>query len=267
MIRGWENQFQCGHPKTEENTLLYENGRGKKRERCKECHHKNRRPKTLEKAYKLLGVTSAEVFAAPKVTTFLGRIGGVDRAIEVLYASPAPEARSFVKQHSREDLSKSAREVLPFEAYCVAAKVCPSRMIEIVVGAIAKHQVLEGAVISALSHPQVVRTNAYQAMFPEGVEDRMAHLKMMGALPIPKSAQTSITVNANAQAVSASKSESVAALPSAEDTIRRIVEARQRAALSASPERALPAASETVPVFMPQLREPVMVDAEYDADE
>jgi hypothetical protein len=226
-----------------------------------------RSPRALNNAYKKMKISAFDVAAAPQVTPFLDRIGGISTAIEILAACPAQEARTFMGEYRRPDLSDEQRRLLPFEAYCVSCGVCPSRMLELVVGGMAKQHVLEGAVIAALAHPTIMRVNAHQATFPEGVEDRMAHLKMVGAMPLPKSSQTVVNVNASATAQAAAKSE--AALPAPEDTIRKMVEARQRAALPSQQPQLPPATSQTVEqAFMPRAaREPQTVDAEYEEAE
>jgi hypothetical protein len=255
--------YPCGHPRTAENSRLAGPGNAC----CKLC---NKRPirnsRYLSRAYKKLGITALEVDSAPRATPFLKRIGGISRAIETLQTSPVSEARAFVAQYQRTDISGEARRLLSFEAYCVAAKVCPSRVLEIVVGAMAKQRVLEGAVIAALAHPTIMRQNTRQAALPDGLEDRMAHLKMVGAMPLPKTSQTVVNVNAQANAVAASKADT-AILPAPEDTIRRMVEARQRQAAMSSGIKELPATvTEVIPAFMPR-RESVVVEAEYESEE
>lgn len=223
-------------------------------------------------AYGALNVSPTAVLEAPKATPFLLKIGGLPVAIDALRASPAPEARAIMAIYDDPALLPSHRAILPFEAFCVAAKVCPSRAVDVIVAAIARIRVLEGAVISATKHPAVMETNARIAATDDGIKDRMAHLKMVGAMPLPKSSQTVVTVNATATAQAAAKADSPA-LASPEDTIRRIVERRQQAAatLAASTQRELPAApSSAIPqAFMPRaaVREPVTVEQEYmDAD-
>jgi hypothetical protein len=220
------------------------------------------------RTYAKLGITETDVKSAPVATPFLLRLGGTATAIDALSASPEPAARSFMAAYRSPKLTSTDHYYLPFEAYCVAAKVCPSRITEIVVGVLAKQQVLEGAVIAALAHPTIMRANVAAAAFAEGVTDRMAHLKMVGAMPLPKSSQTVVNVTATANAVAAARSDS-ANLPSAEETIRKIVEAQQQArSLTEDRQAALPPAPTVSMPFMPRHdRELVTVDGDLEASD
>jgi hypothetical protein len=124
-----------------------------------------------------------------------------------------------------------------------------------------------GAITAAERHPDVVAASLDAAVLPDGIEDRMANLKHMGYLPSPKGSSVNVNVNASATAQAASKSDG---LESSESTIRRIVEARQRAALPAQQPAALPPAAqvERVPMaFQPRDREMVTIDADGGEDE
>jgi hypothetical protein len=127
-----------------------------------------------------------------------------------------------------------------------------------------------GAIKAAERHEAIVEVSSATALQPDGVEDRMAHLKHMGFTPSPRGSTINIGVTATATAQSAAVA--AAALPAPEDTIRRMVEARQRAALGPAATKELPAdnvaatpAADMVPrAFMPRAREPITVDAEYE---
>jgi hypothetical protein len=120
-----------------------------------------------------------------------------------------------------------------------------------------------GAIKAAERHERIVEVSSQVAESPDGVDDRMAHLKHMGFTPSPRGSTINIGVSATANAAAAAKSDS-ASLAAPEDTIRRMVEARQRAALGAGVTPQLPAATaaESVPRAF-ERREPVTVDAEY----
>jgi hypothetical protein len=110
-----------------------------------------------------------------------------------------------------------------------------------------------------------MRQNAHQATFPDGIEDRLAHLKMVGAMPLPRTSQTVVNVSATAQ--SAAIAAPASALPSPDETIRKMVEARQRSAGTTQPALPESVPAESVPMAF-QRREAVTVDAEYEeADE
>jgi hypothetical protein len=257
--------FDCGHPRVATNMIRNGSDNGVPVFRCRECARAaNRNSVALKRQYAKFGITDIDVRSAPLATPFLKKLGELTDCIDALRASPDPTARAFIRVYDSE-IPVRTRPLVPFEAYCVAAKVCPSRVTEVIVAVLAKQRVLEGAVIAALAHPTIMRANAHAAAFEEGVVDRMAHLKMVGAMPLPKSSQTVVNVNATANAAAAAKSDS-AALPSAEETIRRIVEAQQqaRAITDGQAQPALPAPTETPMAFMPRQRDMVAVDADYE---
>ena len=225
-------------------------------------------------AYRALGIAPNDVLLCPKVTPLLKRIcregteaKGVAAAIQYLRASSEPIARQFICVYDDPYVSGYARRYLPLEAFCLAAKLDPTDLLGPITRVAHLHGAMIGAITAAERHPEIVRASLDAAMLPDGSTDRMANLKHMGYLPSPKGSSVNVNVNASATAQSAAKSEGALAAP--EDTIRRIVEARQRtmaAAAATTPTTPqLPARTpERVPAFMPRGdREPVTVDADY----
>lgn len=219
------------------------------------------------KAYMLLGVSANTVASSPKIGPLLKKVeGGKQAALEALRASDLPEARHFISKYDNILLPSYVRRILPMEAFAVAAGISPTRLFGVIAEVIRTQKAQLGAIKAAQRHEAIVEVSSLAALHMDGVDDRMAHLKHMGFTPSPKGSTINIGINASATAQSASQSAS-AALPSAEDTIRRIVEARQRASLPPAENRALPEASESVPVFMPQAaREAVTIEGEYEDD-
>jgi hypothetical protein len=220
-------------------------------------------------AYAALGVDPTDVAAAPRITHLLDELeDGRATALLVLRASDLPEARKFIFQYDNPLLPAAVRRVLPVEAFCVAAGISPTRLWAVIAELYRLQKAQVGAIKAARRHSAIVDVNSEVAATPDGVEDRMAHLKHMGFTPSPRGSVINIGVSASANATAQSASASALAPP--EDTIRRMVEARQRAALgSAAPPPQLPAEtpSERVPrPFEPRV--PVTINADYDeADE
>lgn len=218
-------------------------------------------------AYLILGVDPNAVAAAPRIGHLISRIsGGKSAALAALRASDLPEARHFISKYDNLLLPSFVRRVLPLEAFAVAAGLSPTRLFGVIAEVIRLQKAQLGAIKAAEHHERIVEVSSQQAELPTGVDDRMAHLKHMGFTPSPRG--STINIGVQATAISASKSDATAALPAPEDTIRRMVEARQRAAaaLAAGTQRELPApAAESVPQpFMPRVvREPQTVEAEY----
>jgi hypothetical protein len=218
------------------------------------------------RAYELLGVAPNAVADAPRIAHLIAKLrDGKSTALEALRASDLPEARKFISKYDNTLLPAFVRRTLPIEAFCVAAGISPTRLFGVIAEVIRLQKAQLGAIRAAERHEAIVAASSDFAMAPEGVDDRMAHLKHMGFTPSPKGSTINIGVTANATAQSASVMQATLAAP--EDTIRRMVEARQRAAaLPAAPAtQALPAATAAASIpFMPRQREPLTVDAEYE---
>lgn len=125
----------------------------------------------------------------------------------------------------------------PIEAYCLAADVSPSRILEIITGICVRLGAQTSAIIAAVSHPRIVEKSVSMALTDEGIADRTILHKATGFLPTPK---TSVSI-VNAPRVEVTAQAAVAA-PTAERTIRGLVDR-----FNESP-RALPAPGESAPV-------------------
>ncbi len=218
-------------------------------------------------AYRILGVDPSAVAAAPKISRLIAKLeDGKATALEALRASDLPEARQFMSKYDNTLLPAFVRRVLPIEAFAIAAGLSPTRLWGVIAEVFRLQKMQLGAIKAAERHEAIVEVSSATALLPDGVEDRMAHLKHMGFTPSPRGSTINIGVTATATAQSAAVA--AAALPAPEDTIRRMVEARQRAALGPAATKELPAATpaaDMVPrAFMPRAREPITVDAEYE---
>jgi hypothetical protein len=206
-----------------------------------------------QRGYRLIGVNPNEVILAPKIAPLLRRLtGNKDTAIDYLRASGSPVARTFLAVYDEITLPGYFRNVLPIEAFCIAAKVDPLQLLRAIVETIHAVGAIEGSTIAALAHPDIMRFSVNRALTPEGEKDREWNLKHMGHLPSPKGYQVNVNVNANASSQAASQTVPVTA-PSPENTIRRFT---NRFNLSVDTQRALPEAKEPT----------VTVDAEYEDD-
>jgi hypothetical protein len=222
------------------------------------------------RAYLILGVDPKAVDDAPRISSLIAKVGGgLPAVLDALRASDLPEARHFVSKYDNPLLPAYVRRTLPVEAFSVAAGLSPTRLWGVIAEVIRLQKAQLGAIKAAERHEAIVAVSSAVAETPEGVEDRMAHLKHMGFTPSPKGSTINIGINASANASAAAKSDATS-LASPEDTIRRIVERRQQAsaALASAATKELPAATaSTVPqAFMPRgdaARVPVMVEQEY----
>jgi hypothetical protein len=221
------------------------------------------------RAYELLGVAPNSVADAPRIGHLISKLrDGKQTALEALRASDLPEARKFISKYDNVLLPAFVRRTLPLEAFSIAAGISPTRLFGVIAEVIRLQKSQLGAIKAAERHEAIVEISSQVALDPQGVDDRMAHLKHMGFTPSPRGSTINIGVSATATAAAASRADA-AALPAPEDTIRRMVEARQRQAALAGGQRELPAATvaESVPAFMPRAREPQTVEAEYEEAE
>lgn len=197
-------------------------------------------------AYARLGVEPNAVAASSHVTHLLRRLeGGERRAIEYLRGSDTSEARKFISVFDDLTLSRSARDLLPFEAFCLAAGLSPVRMVEVIVGAAITQGAQVGALIAAAAHPDIVQLSVDMAKLPTGEKDREFQLKHAGFLPQPKG--NTINVHATANSLTQNQSATLAIAPPPEDTIRRMTDRfneSRRTGLPAMDTPALPAASD-----------------------
>lgn len=213
-----------------------------------------------EASYAIIGVAKQDVDRQPQITPHLRQIMATIARMTgaktqtpwyFLRCSDAPEAQKVLEEYYNEKLTKGQRGVLPIEAFCLAAKVSPLRILEIIGGTAVRLSAQESMMISALNHPRVVEKTVKMALTDEGTYDRNVLHRAIGFLPMPRTAQTTINIAQNANATAAAH---VSAAPRPEQTIRtlsnRFNEARK--------ELAEPALD-----IVPQLPEGV---GNYDAD-
>jgi hypothetical protein len=133
------------------------------------------------------------------------------------------------------------RNRLPIEAFCCAAKVSPTRLLEHIVTLIVRQGAQAATIITGLNQPRVVQKSVEMALRDEGVSDRALFHKASGWTPTPKSAQTNITVT---QAVQASSNAQSVAAPAPESTIRRLSDRFNEAPRLVAPAPNVPTAVE-----------------------
>jgi hypothetical protein len=151
-----------------------------------------------------------------------------------LRAASGPIARAVMAQYDR--LGKRDRRALPIEAFVVAAAADPNTIADLIAASLAAVQRRMVAVKFSAAHSTVADLTLANAALPgkEGFRDRESVHKIMGALPIPKGAQTIVNVQQNAVPQAAT-----VLAPPPEQTIRRLSE-RLAAARPALPVRATP---------------------------
>jgi len=188
------------------------------------------RPERRAAAMAQLGVSEADILAMPHISDELSRIHGAVRRtnkragltlpadpIYWLNTSDDPDARKFLASYLT--LPRELRRACPIEAVCKACEISPIRVLQLVTFACVQMNAQAASVIATASQPAVVQRAVEFAMQADGHQDRMLLSRATGFLPLPKSAQTNITVTQNARVESR-----VAAAPIPEQTIRRAID-------------------------------------------
>jgi hypothetical protein len=204
---------------------------------------------TKRLACKKLGIVYNSYLSVPQITPLLSDIlsGLAERSLPVdpyyyLNASGDPDARALLKVYHAA--WKQVRDILPLEAFCVAAGVEPSSILDSIVNSIARLNALNAAVKLSASQPEVVQTTIEAARdVTNGHKDRRLHMQVSGLMPMPKGSKTVIQVNTNASATSAPVQQAIVVpAPAPEQTVRRLSERLH------SVKGALPATAESLPV-------------------
>lgn len=133
-----------------------------------------------------LGITEEELHSAPRITHILREIpdGGIKKAVGYLRGSDDPDARKWL--HVYDDIPVSYRDLVPFEAYCVAANISPRRMLEVVTGACYEQSTAASILIAKAAHPELVKKSVEFAKDLGGLSDRKMLHQREGFAPIPK---------------------------------------------------------------------------------
>jgi hypothetical protein len=146
-----------------------------------------------ELAYERLGINPKDVQCLPFFATQLRRIArtvrGADkhsqpteriRALDFLQWSEDPEARKVLEVYL--SVPRSYRRLLRAEDFCHAAGVSPWRILEVIAGAVVRHEAQASAMIAALMRPRVVMKTVEMALQDEGIRDRVMFHKATGFL-------------------------------------------------------------------------------------
>ncbi len=147
----------------------------------------------LREICKFVGVDLEDVMEMPKITPILQRLhgGGLQRAVEFLFGSSTEEARNFSRLYAfaitDPDLANYiARDLVPFEVWCVKLQLTSTRMLEVITGACFEQSSQASSLIAAASHPAVVQATVDSALLPWGGSDRKVLHSHVGFTPVPK---------------------------------------------------------------------------------
>lgn len=201
-----------------------------------------------QSAYRLLGVSPNDVATFPRLSIPFKALGGKQKALEYLRATSHPAARRFIAVYDDLRWPSEVRQLLPIEAFCIAAKVSSDDLLSAIARSVREINQLAGAVKAAEAHPEVVDTSSALARAGD-LDHATLNMKHMEFLPSPKGSRVNINLSANAQAQAVSQSAAITA-PAPEQTIRRIHDRFN--ALRAQEQAALPEPRESVPMVIEQ---------------
>lgn len=91
----------------------------------------------------------------PNITNAFSDIGGVPAVLEYLKSSDATEARTLLRKWG--EIAPTTRELLPFEAFVVAAKCSRKRMLQIIIGEVSEQSSAEAVLLAAVKHKDIVQ--------------------------------------------------------------------------------------------------------------
>jgi hypothetical protein len=176
----------------------------------------------------LLEVTPEAVAECPRIEHLFKGIGGQSKVLEYLSGSEETEARAILAMRGR--LTYAQAGAVPFEAYCVAAKITTKKIFGIISQEVMTQSSAATLLLSKAAHPRVVEATIKRAMGPLGTADaRMLH-QAEGFVPVPKNSITHIHGNVDQRTQVAN----VAVLPPVEDNVRRLSD-RFNSAMTAPP--------------------------------
>ena len=149
-------------------------------------------PKDTVRVLRRLKVSQRSVEQCPKISEMLIRVLKTREAvIDTMRFSEHPCAIDFLKTWDR--ISKSDRDLVPFEAVCLKSQVRPHELLGAILMASKDIKARESALVAITSHPDTVRATAFYAGLADNHADRKMMHDMVGALPTAKG--TNIVVN------------------------------------------------------------------------
>lgn len=184
-----------------------------------------------EKAYAALAIDRTLLHELTPISSQLRMLGSKLKKRNLpsspyyyLKCTEAPEARRVVELYY--GVAKRSRDLIPIEAYCLAASVHPLTLLNIIVTACSRVSAQTSQMLAAITHPQVVEKTIERALTDDGYDDRVILHKATGFLPTPKAPQTNIKISQSAQAHANAQAAApvIVAAPPPEATVRRLVD-------------------------------------------
>lgn len=172
-------------------------------------------------AYELLGIENADVMLVPKIEPLLKTAGVLEKVWMYLETSSDEMARILIAQKYKLK-NKSQRSSVPLEAYCLAAKLEPKRVLGLIFGEVYSHNEQAAGLMAAHAQPDIVRATIEAAVLPGGGRERQMMHSHSKFTPVPKTSVTVIHGGAQKVVAGDDNSKNFAILPPIESTVRQL---------------------------------------------
>ena len=168
----------------------------------------------------ILGIKRTDYAGVPKIEGLLREAGVFARVWDYLAASDDEIALALIAK--RRCLTQSQVNSLPFEAFCVAAKIETKRALAIITSEVFSQTEQTSLLMASAAHPDVVKATIEAAKHPTGSKERSMILSHSGFVPVPKTSVVNIHGGKNVFGGAQQNTETVAVLPPIESVVRSI---------------------------------------------
>jgi hypothetical protein len=136
-------------------------------------------------ALKRLGVSQADLDAAPQITPLLKKAdGGLKRVLAAMRFAPDEVITTFLRKY--DAIPRGDRERAPLEALALAAGINIHQLLGSIMLALQAQSVNMTKIIALTAHPAITRARVKYGQMAGGDKDRAALDTAMGFLPSPK---------------------------------------------------------------------------------
>jgi len=132
----------------------------------------------------LFDVTEEEFIKSAKISHVLRSAQMLESVWDYLEGSSNPKARAILEVRDRFTLRQ--REDIPFEVYCIAAKIRPQDILPVLVVEVYDQASKVSALLAASQHPAVTEATMAAALSPLGTAEKKMLHQHAGFLPVSK---------------------------------------------------------------------------------
>jgi hypothetical protein len=189
---------------------------------------------SIREAFDLLGIHEADVCIVPQITPLLKKANVLERVWDYLETSGDETARILIAQKYKLK-TKTQRNLVPFEAYCVSAKLDTKKVLGLIFAEVYSQNEQAAGLMAAEAQPSIVQATINAAIQPGGSRERDMMHKHSNFVPVPKTSITVVHGGKNVIGGGQQTNQSLAVLPPIEKTVRDISDRFNERLLSAAP--------------------------------